>query len=132
MDLLVFLCQFLPFFLMLDFSAASHHHHHHHHHHHASEGSCGKGCCPRKVVGGRSYTFKHESDNAKAHGCQDNCIYTEEGGSGQLTCFKKGLLPTTCINCKPLPEPPKKYCQSGQTCWPTKEEIEDIREEING
>ena len=89
-DLLVLLCHILPFSLILGSGFAS-------------EGSCGKGCCPRKVVGKLSYTFKYESDDDKAHGCQDNCLYTEDGGSGQLTCFKKGHLHTTCVNCKPLP-----------------------------
>jgi len=120
----VLLCCYLPFSFVLGSGAVS-------------KNSCGKACCPWKVVGKHSYSFKHEADakDAEDHGCQDNCVYTEDGGNGEHFCFKRGGeggLPATCYNCKPLPKPPRKYTQPGQKLWPTDMEIEEFRLKING
>ena len=69
----------------------------------AEEGSCGPGCCPWKKVGGEDYTLVYESDAAPSQGCQDNCVYTRDGGNGNHFCFEPGTLPVQCIKCKKLP-----------------------------
>merc|ERR1719309_1126093 len=49
-------------------------------------------CCLQREHGGKTY-FLHEIDETNEtmtiHGCQDNCVYVEDGGNTR-TCFRYG------------------------------------------
>ena len=68
------------------------------------KGSCGSGCCRKKVVNNTKYILSHESKDLPSS-CQDGCVYRMENGPKEnLYCFSKGEFPVQeCINCKALP-----------------------------
>eukprot|EP00092_Neocalanus_flemingeri_P023096 GFUD01025042.1.p1 GENE.GFUD01025042.1~~GFUD01025042.1.p1 ORF type:complete len:715 (-),score=125.78 GFUD01025042.1:4-1974(-) len=55
-----------------------------------------------------------------------------DGGDGSDVCFKHGNLTSECNQCRKLPGLPKKYCQPGEACWPTQQQIANFSEAFHG
>jgi hypothetical protein len=92
-------------------------------------GSCRAQCCPGKNVGGVDYTFSHKSVGSLKANCSDDCLYTKDGGDGKNFCFTDGDQVSQCT-CAKLPTAPKRYCQPGESCWPTPQNITNFRQQI--
>ena len=96
--------------------------------------SCENECCPGKKVGDEDYTFSHHTTPEEAHnaGCSDQCVYTRDSDDmSNNVCFKSGDQSSKCT-CASLPHAPKQYCQPGDPCWPTRADLENFTEQING
>ena len=56
-------------------------------------------CCPKKIVGGKTYNHIGKADKSEAmqFKCSNPCVYTLEGNNNEKFCFKPGQLESKCI-----------------------------------
>ena len=56
-------------------------------------------CCPKKIVGGKTYIHIGKADKSEAmqFKCSSPCVYTLEGDNSEKFCFKPGQLESKCV-----------------------------------
>ena len=56
-------------------------------------------CCPKKIVGGKTYTHIGKADKSEAmqFECSNPCVYNLEGDDNEEFCFGPGQLESKCI-----------------------------------
>ena len=65
----------------------------------AKDADKGSECCPKKVVGGKTYIHIGKADKSEAmqFKCSNPCVYTMEGDDNEKFCFKPGQMESKCV-----------------------------------
>ena len=66
----------------------------------AKDADKGSECCPKKIVGGKTYIHIGEADKSEAmqFKCFNPCVYIMEGDENEKFCFKPGQLESKCVS----------------------------------